>query len=154
MTDKELKTGHSEICLNLSGRRLKPAFDFLEKLIRENSLGIYYDECRDLEETYRNMIKYTVEGVPDPERDRIYRKLIISAFDLADKVYEALRMKFSPSLEYSKKRSFRHEPIANPEDFVNELNGSLSGEKENANGHRCAGNWEKDSAVLLSYLVY
>ena len=33
--------------------------------------------------------KYTVEGIQDPERQQIYRKLIVSVYELADIVYNA-----------------------------------------------------------------
>ena len=106
MTDQELKSKYSEICSSVSSRRLKPAFDLLGKLISENSLGIFTDEYRNLEETYQYMLKYTLEGVFDPERQKVYNKLIISVFELANKVYEALRLRFSTSIEYEKKRGF------------------------------------------------
>jgi tetratricopeptide (TPR) repeat protein len=121
MTDKELKAKYNNICNDLAERKLKPAFDLLDKLISDNSLGAYHDEYRNLEETYHFMLKYTVEGINDPERQKIYRKLIISVFELADKVYEAVRLRFSPSIEYEKKRIFKNDFIANLKAFINEL---------------------------------
>ena len=121
MTDHELKSKYTEICSSLSARRLKPAFDLLGNLISENGLGIYSDENRTLEETYHNMLRYTVEGVSDPERQKIYRKLIVSVFELADTVNESLRMKFSPSVEYVKKRSFKDSFITDVGSFQAKL---------------------------------
>ena len=46
MTDKELKIQYKEICQNLAERKLKPAFDSLEKLISENGIVIFMDEWR------------------------------------------------------------------------------------------------------------
>ncbi len=121
MTDKELKKKYVEIYSSLAARRLKPAFDLLGKLISDNGLGIYYDEYKNLEETYQFMLKYTVEGVLDPERQKVYLKLIVSVFELADKVKEALRMRFSPSIEYEKKRSFRDSFITGPGTYLTAL---------------------------------
>ena len=123
MTDQELKLKYIQICKSLSARRLKPAFDLLGNLIPENGLGIYYDEYRNLEDTYQNMLKYTMEGIFDPERQKIYRKLIVSTFTLADKVNEAIRLKFSPSLEYVEKRMFRNAFITDHAAFRSELEG-------------------------------
>ena len=100
------KIKYKEICTNLAGRRLKPAFDLLEKLINENGMLIYMDEWRTLEQTYNYMLQYTVEGIQDPERQKVYRKLIISVFELTDKIYDAVRQKQSSSLEFEKKRTF------------------------------------------------
>jgi tetratricopeptide (TPR) repeat protein len=109
MIDKELKIKYNEICQNLADRKLKPAFDLLENWIRENNLLIYLDEWRNLEQTYNYMLKYTVEGIQDPERQKIYRKLIVSVYELADVVYNAARLKISSSIEYERKRSSQNQ---------------------------------------------
>lgn len=111
MTDQESNKAYADICRNLAERKLKPAFDQLEKIIAGNGLGVFYDEWRELEQTYQYMLKYTVEGILDPERQRVYRKLIVSAFDLAERIHEALRLKYSSSVEYEKKRSSRNQPL-------------------------------------------
>ena len=121
MTESELTKQYNELSASLEQRKLKPAFDLLEKLITENNLGIYYDEYRNLEETYHFMLKYTVEGITDPERQKVYRKLIISVFELADKIYEAVRFRFSPSIEYEKKRIFKNNFITELKAFITKL---------------------------------
>jgi tetratricopeptide (TPR) repeat protein len=121
MTEKELRNIYNGICSNLASRRLKPAFDLLGKLILENGLAVFTDEYRNLEETYHYMLKYTVEGIRDPERQKVYRKLIVSVFSLADKVHEAVRLKISSSIEYEKKRIFREKFITDFSQLLNEL---------------------------------
>ena len=121
MTIQELKNIYIEICSHISKRRLKPAFDLTGKLISENNLGEYADEYRQIEETYHFMLKYTVEGIRDPERQKIYRKLIISLFDLADKVNETLLDKYSPSVIYARKRSFKGRYIDDLVKFIASL---------------------------------
>ncbi|MFW5831439.1 MAG: hypothetical protein ACOCVA_04260, partial [Prolixibacteraceae bacterium] len=121
MTDKELKIKYNEICNSLAARKLKPAFDLIEKWIQENNLGIYSDEYHNLEQTYQYMLKYTIEGIQDPERQKVYRKLIVSVFGLADRVYEALRMKYSTSVVYEKKRAFKNRYINDFEHYFSEL---------------------------------
>lgn len=121
MTDKQLKIEYNEICQNLEERKLKPAFDRLEKLIRESGLVIYLDEWRTLEQTYHYMLQYTVEGIKDPERQKIYRKLIVSVFELADEIYEAIREKQSSSIEFEKKRNYGSNEIADYQNYIAEL---------------------------------
>lgn len=106
MTAKEQNIQYALICRHLTERKLKPAFDQLETLIKESEQPLFLDEWRNLEQTYSFMLKYTVEGIKDPERQRIYRSLIVSAFSLLDKVYDGVRQKYSSSLEFEKKRSF------------------------------------------------
>jgi tetratricopeptide (TPR) repeat protein len=106
MTDKELKIKYDKIGQNLAQRKLKPAFDVLESLIQESGLLIYHDEWRNLEQTYKYMLQYTVEGTQDPERQKVYRKLIVSVFELTDKVNDEIKLKLSPTIAYEKKRVF------------------------------------------------
>ncbi len=121
MTNQELKTIYRKISDNLADRRLKPAFDLIGKLISENSLGVYYDEYRNLEENYHFMLKYTMEGTSDPERQKVYLKLIVSVFELADKINGALLLKLSPALEYEKKRALSGSFITDLESHLKEI---------------------------------
>ena len=48
--------------------------------------GDMRDEYDNIEMTYRNMLAYTIDGIKDPERNKIYLKLIQSILVLSDKV--------------------------------------------------------------------
>ena len=67
------------------------------------------------------MLKYTVEGIKDPERQKIYQHLLVSTFELADSTNENLKMKFSQSVEYQKKRGFTKLFIPNLPEFLAQL---------------------------------
>jgi len=69
------------------------------------------------------MLQYTVEGIRDPERQKVYRKLIVSAFDLLDKVIQAIRLKYSSAVEYERKRTFQNQWITDFDLFFSELEG-------------------------------
>lgn len=131
MTDKEFNIKHEEICDNLAQRKLKLAFDQLKKLIEENGLGVFNDQWRELDQTYHYMLQYTVEGIQDPERQKVYRKLIISAYELADQVHENIRSKSSYTMEYEQKRAFENQFISDFDAFLASLEGfHLQGELE------------------------
>lgn len=121
MTEKEIKGNYRQICNLLSERKLKPAFDLLEQLISGSGLGEFRDEYTTLGQNYKYMLKYTVEGINDPERQKIYKHLLISAFELADSTFENLRMKISQSVEYQKKRGFAKHFITDFELFSQHL---------------------------------
>jgi tetratricopeptide (TPR) repeat protein len=115
MTESELKSGYREIAQRLSEKKLKKAFSLIRKGALTTGQASFTDQLDDLELTYRNMLIYTVKGVEDPERGKIYNNLVVRAFDLADKMFDHLMTKFSHSHLYSKKRS--SEPIT-PDDFM------------------------------------
>ncbi|MCK4989315.1 MAG: tetratricopeptide repeat protein, partial [Bacteroidales bacterium] len=48
-----------------------------------------------LEHTYEQMLNYMLEGVQDPERDKVYKKLLTSILELADRVKDQLLEKQS-----------------------------------------------------------
>ncbi|HSH19213.1 MAG TPA: hypothetical protein VLA03_02095 [Draconibacterium sp.] len=162
MTDKELKIIYADICFNLAERKLKPAFDLLEKMISDNNQEIYRDDWRNLEQTYNYMLQYTVEGIQDPERQKIYRKLIKSVYELTDTLYAAARLKISSTVEYERKRSIQN--LVKPdfkdylhllEDFylneelkslVNESELKTEGNTEDAKSH------QQKMIVLFNYL--
>lgn len=121
MTERELKENYSQICNLLAAKELKPAFDLFERLISSVGLGEYRDEYNNLEQNYRFMLKYTVEGIKDPERQKIYQHLLVSSFELADNTNDNLKMKFSQSVEYQKKRGFTKLFIADLPGFLAEL---------------------------------
>jgi tetratricopeptide (TPR) repeat protein len=121
MNEIEIKESHRTICRLLSERKLKPAFDLLEKMITANGLGEFSDQLLDLEQNYRFMLKYTVEGITDPERQIIYQHILVSAFELADLCADSLKMKYSSSLEYQKKRGFIRFTIERIQDYYSQL---------------------------------
>ena len=106
MTDKDIKQNYTQICNLLASKELNPAFDLIERLISTVGFGEYRDEYNNLEQNYKFMLKYTVEGIKDPERQKIYQHLLVSTFELADSTNENLKMKFSQTVEYQKKRGF------------------------------------------------
>ena len=106
MQEREVKVKYENICSLLSARKLKPAFDLLEQLIVFTGLAELHEKYITLEQNYRYMLKYTVEGITDPERQNIYEHLLISTFELADNCFENLRLKTSQSIEYQKKKGF------------------------------------------------
>lgn len=118
-TEQNIK--YKAICQHLAERKLKPAFDGLEEFIIANGLVIHLEEWRMLEQTYQFMLKYTVEGIKDPERQKIYRQLIVSVYELLDKLYEATCIKSSPTLLYDKKRIYGLDKKINFETQLAEL---------------------------------
>jgi tetratricopeptide (TPR) repeat protein len=77
---------HKRLCLYVSEKRIKQSLDILTDMISGSSTGDLRDEYDNIVMTYRNMLTYTIEGVEDPERNKIYLKLIQSILRLADKV--------------------------------------------------------------------
>ena len=76
---------HKRLCTLISERKIKQSLDILADMISFSSSGDMRDEYNDLEMTYRNMLTYTIDGINDPERNKIYSKLIQSILSLSDR---------------------------------------------------------------------
>ncbi|MGC9471112.1 MAG: tetratricopeptide repeat protein [Bacteroidales bacterium] len=81
---------YREICRLVTSKRIKEALVLVETMIRQTGMGDHRIQLEHLESTYRQMLKYTLEGVQDPDRQRIYNKLLASILQLAQDVREHL----------------------------------------------------------------
>ena len=76
---------HKKLCTLVSEKKIKPSLDILSDMISYSSSGDMRDEYNNIEMTYRNMVTYTIDGIKDPERNKIYLKLIQSILGLSDR---------------------------------------------------------------------
>ncbi len=76
---------HKKLCTLVSEKKIKPSLDILSDMISYSSSGDMRDEYNNIEMTYRNMLTYTIDGIKDPERNKIYLKLIQSILGLSDR---------------------------------------------------------------------
>lgn len=86
---------HKRLGRLVSQKRLKQSLDLLADMMKGAATGNLRDEYDDIVMTYRNMLTYTIDGVDDPERHKIYLKLIQSIFTLADRVRQDILSRYS-----------------------------------------------------------
>jgi tetratricopeptide (TPR) repeat protein len=77
---------HKQVCNLAAEKRIKQSLDILADMIPGASSGDLRDEYENVVMTYRNMLTYTIEGIKDPERNKIYLKLIQSILELSDQI--------------------------------------------------------------------
>ncbi len=92
---KEINKKYQEICQSISMRKVKSALDILKDLVDESQLGDLKDRLQEVETTYKNILRYTVEGVKDPEREKVYNRLLRSILKLADQTNEKILLNVS-----------------------------------------------------------
>lgn len=95
MLYKDLKEEYRIVLSLIAERRIAEAFTALMKLT---------ERCRNIDftnrlnkniETYKNILKYSFELGDDPERDKVYFRLVKSLLELADDVKEELIVQFN-----------------------------------------------------------
>jgi len=92
---RKIKNQYKQLCHLVSGRQVKDALDVLNKMVSEAGYSDFFIQQEHLEHTYEQMLNYMLEGVQDPERDRVYHKLLTSILELADRVNDRLMEKHS-----------------------------------------------------------
>jgi tetratricopeptide (TPR) repeat protein len=86
---------HKRICNAVAERKIKQSLDILSDMISGTSAGDLRDEYENIVMTYRNMLTYTIEGINDPERNKIYLKLIQSILGLSDRARQDILSHYS-----------------------------------------------------------
>ncbi|MEN8227153.1 MAG: tetratricopeptide repeat protein [Bacteroidota bacterium] len=92
---QQIKSKYQRLCRLVSTRRVKDALDVLNDLVSESGFSDFFIQQEHLEHTYEQMLNYMLEGVQDPERDKVYKKLLTSILELADRVKDQLLEKQS-----------------------------------------------------------
>ncbi len=92
---QQIKTKYQRICTLVSSRRIKDALDLLGEMVGNSGYSDFFIQLEHLAHTYEQMLKYMLEGIQDPERDKVYRKLLVSILELADRVRDQLLEKQS-----------------------------------------------------------
>ncbi len=109
MNVKEIDKKYKEICSSVVEKRLKNALDILKGLVGETHLGEFTDRLAQMETTYENLLRYTIEGIEDPERKQVYDRLQLSILKLADQTKENLLLAGSGWHSYSLKNELEKE---------------------------------------------
>ncbi len=105
----KIKNQYKHLCQLVSGRRVKDAMDILNKMVAESGYSDFFIQQEHLEHTYEQMLNYMLEGVQDPERDKVYHKLLTSILELADRVKDRLMENHSGWHTYILKREVDHQ---------------------------------------------
>lgn len=86
---------HKRLGTLASVRKIKQSLDILQEMISASYLGDLRDEYNNIVMTYKSMLNYTMEGVVDPERSKVYLKLIRSIFELSDRALQDILSHYS-----------------------------------------------------------
>ena len=110
-------------------RKLKDALDVLKDLVINSRKGEFISQYESLDNTYENLLKYAISGVKDPEREKIYNKLLVSVLELADVALQYAYMSESEQYVYKLKKKIEFENRQVKDEALNNLE-SLAFDKE------------------------
>jgi len=110
MNEKEIHGTTRRIHDLLSAKRLKEAMSELRPIVEQAGMPAGVEELDQIDTTYRYMLDYTLQGIKDPERQKVYRKIVADLYELADRTSSALLTRISTGYVYVRKRIFRDDP--------------------------------------------
>ncbi len=121
---QEIKHQHRQICQALADKRIKDSLDHILNLVKTSHDGDLIDAQYNLEFTYKNILKYTVEGISDPERQTVYNHLIKDVYSLADKTADTLLSKYGSGELFDLRRDLKDNTLSQGiDDYISTLAG-------------------------------
>ena len=133
MTLQEINKAYNRIIGSLDSKELKNAFDSLQALIAGSREYSFQDKLNELQDTYKYMLRYRIEGAKDPMEEQIYNNLQASVYKLADLVKQKALAVESPLSFYSRRRSLNIQPPLT----YKQLHGQLALEHEAGKHKEC-----------------
>ena len=121
MDKKSLERSYRRIEENVLSSSLKDALDFLKDLVINSRKGEFISQYENLDDTYENLLKYSMEGVRDPEREKIYHRLQVSVLELADLSLHHAYMNESSQYIYRLKKKIEYETRQVKEDAIDSI---------------------------------
>jgi len=121
MKIKELQSKYMAVNMAISEKRIKNALDDLSNMVEETQLGDMKDQLEAHGHTYENMLKYTLEGIEDPERKKVYNHLQRSILELADEAHDKILSTISGWHTYSLKTELDKEQKLTGKSVVQKL---------------------------------
>lgn len=110
MTLQEINKEYNRIVGSLDSKELKDAFDSLQALIIGSRSYLFQDQLTDLQENYKYMLRYRIEGAKDPKEEYIYNYLLSATYELADSVKQHALAAESPRSYYGRRRTMSVQP--------------------------------------------
>lgn len=102
MIHQELNNHKSKILKHIKNKRLQNAFNELRLYASELNSWEFNDEINRIEDSYRMMLKYTIDGINDPHRADVYDSIIDAIYRLVDvATRESLKKKQSSKIYFS-----------------------------------------------------
>ncbi len=87
MSIQELRQKQIKINNHIIDGRISMALPLISELTYTSHQGEFIDTLENLEVTYKNILRYSFTGTPDPQRGSIYNNLLRQMLELSDKVF-------------------------------------------------------------------
>ncbi len=113
------KKAHNKIITFIDNRKIKDAIDEIKIMASEQHNWNINEKAIDIENNYKYMIHYFVEGQKDPEQENVYKHIVRNIYNMADDLLEHLYLKESSSIFFDKTRIANIHQNIEIDDYLN-----------------------------------
>ncbi|MGM0667378.1 MAG: tetratricopeptide repeat protein [Bacteroidota bacterium] len=111
-TNKLIKK-HNHITSLIAGKQVRQSINLIRELTDISKNGDHRQQLDNIANTYKNMVKYTIEGIHDPERHKVLTRMLQSLLELADNVKQEILARYSGWHTYwLKENSLKEQSLA------------------------------------------
>ena len=96
--EKNIKKQYEHIVALLERKQLKDAQKALSSMLDSNPDWNVRSRLNELQTSYEYLLRYMQQGIKDPERGNVYRKLLTDTWKLLDEWY--IRVSDNTSFQY------------------------------------------------------
>ena len=111
MNEAAINEEYERIIHFLDQKRLSEALNRLEVFTQDISDWGLKNSLEELQTSYRYMLQYMQQGITDPERNNLYRKLLATAYKLTDKARIGKLTPNSTEYYYDRRRYHKFIPL-------------------------------------------
>jgi tetratricopeptide (TPR) repeat protein len=115
MERQRTQTDFERITRCLEQKKLQQAFHLTALLFARLQNWQLQEKLLSLEDTYKMMLHYQINGVQDPKREKVYTDIIRSLYQIVDAVEVQIKTSNDNSLFYERKRA-HHFYVSKPSD--------------------------------------
>ena len=107
MLEKEINSDRDNIYKAIKEKRLYDAFSYIEVLLDLETSPHLNSRFNVQKTTYSYMADYLMQGVDDPERDKLYNDIIMSLYEITDQLFDDIKINEVSDYIYDKRRYYR-----------------------------------------------
>ncbi|MCC8143212.1 MAG: hypothetical protein LIO97_04380, partial [Tannerellaceae bacterium] len=86
MTIQEIHKLYNRIIGLLDRKEIKNAFEYIQTLIAGTNEYTFQNRLDKVQDTYKYMLQYRMQGAKDPMQETIYTNLQATSYELADSI--------------------------------------------------------------------
>lgn len=104
MNEQTIQEQYRQIVTLLQQKRLKEAQAQLEAFLWQCEEGSLHRRLEQAQTSYHYLLQYMQQGVEDPEREKLHKRLLAETWEIADQTYTILSDKISSHFYHSLRR--------------------------------------------------